>query len=145
MSGHYYSPLFGCSSVNRASDRNATDEGAIPWCSKEFFSQSRLSVQTLLHAIACINIFAHVKDPLVHIISFVDYSNTKPPSMHHRCMHRRLGGMTVTDGLSQGWESNLNFPWKNPHGTIQLQEKKKKGMPHSKVCMHFLVLARSAS
>ena len=33
----------------RASDRHAADVRLIPWCSKEFFSQSQLSVKTLLH------------------------------------------------------------------------------------------------
>ena len=54
----------------RASDRHASDAGSIPRCGKEFFSQSQLSVQTLLRvsvqppcAIACINICARVKDP----------------------------------------------------------------------------------
>ena len=38
----------GCSSVGRVSDRHAAEAGSIPRCGKEFFSQSRLSVQTLL-------------------------------------------------------------------------------------------------
>ena len=38
----------GCSSVGVASDRHATDAGSIPRCGKGFFSQSRLSGQTLL-------------------------------------------------------------------------------------------------
>ena len=40
----------GCSSlVERASDRHAADAGSIPRCGKGFFfSQSQLSVQTLL-------------------------------------------------------------------------------------------------
>ena len=38
---------WGCSTVVRASDRHAADAGSIPWCGKGFFSQSRLSVQTL--------------------------------------------------------------------------------------------------
>ena len=58
----------------RGPDRQAADEGSIPWCGKGFFSQSQLSVQTLLHvsihplcANACINICAHVQDPVVHV------------------------------------------------------------------------------
>ena len=41
---------FGCggSSVGRASDRYTADAGSIPRCGKGFFSQSQLSVQTLL-------------------------------------------------------------------------------------------------
>ena len=39
---------WGCSSVGRASDRWAADAGSIPRCGKGFFSQSQLSMQTLL-------------------------------------------------------------------------------------------------
>ena len=38
----------GCSSVIRASDRHAAEAGSIPRCGEGFFSQSQLSVQTLL-------------------------------------------------------------------------------------------------
>ena len=38
----------GCSSVGRASNRHAAEVGSIPRCGKGFFSQSQLSVQTLL-------------------------------------------------------------------------------------------------
>ena len=40
--------LLLCRSVGEASDRHAADAGSIPRCGKEFFSQSQLSVQTLL-------------------------------------------------------------------------------------------------
>ena len=62
-----------CSSAARMSDRHAADAGSIPWCDTGFFSQSQLSVQTLDTlrtfpcAIACINICAHVKDPVVQV------------------------------------------------------------------------------
>ena len=63
----------GCSSVGRTSDRHAADAVSIPRCGKGFFSQSQLSVQTLLkgvrmpaRAIACIYICVHVKDPVLH-------------------------------------------------------------------------------
>ena len=39
---------WGCSSVGRASDRHAADAESIPRCGKGFFSQSQLSVKTLL-------------------------------------------------------------------------------------------------
>ena len=39
---------WGCSSFSRASDRHTADTGSIPLCSKGFFSQSQLSVKTLL-------------------------------------------------------------------------------------------------
>ena len=65
---------WGCGSVGRASDRHAADAGSIPRCGQRFFSprvnfQCRLSygVRTPPCAIACINICAHVNDPVVHI------------------------------------------------------------------------------
>ena len=57
----------------RASDRHTADAGSIPRCGKGFFARSPLSVQTLLRvslhpcAITCIDICAHVKDPVVHV------------------------------------------------------------------------------
>ena len=39
---------FGCTSVGRASDRHAAEVGLVPRCGKGFFSQSQLSVLTLL-------------------------------------------------------------------------------------------------
>ena len=60
----------GGSSVGRISDWKArlnTDMGLGPRCSKGFFSQSQLLVQTLMvsvqpsHEIACFNIDAHIK------------------------------------------------------------------------------------
>ena len=39
---------WGCSSVGRASYRHAADAGSSPRCGKGFFSQSQLSVQTLV-------------------------------------------------------------------------------------------------
>ena len=55
--------------------------------------QCRLSygVRTPPCAIACINICAHVKDPVVHIKSLVDYGKIKTLSMH--C---RLGSATLS-------------------------------------------------
>ena len=67
--------LFGdVAQLVRASDRHAADAGSTLRCGKKFFfSQSQLSVQTLLRspcpfcAIACIYICAHVKGPVVHV------------------------------------------------------------------------------
>ena len=84
--------LYGCEArgwdvaqLVRASDRHAADAGSIPRCGKGFFSQSQLSVQTLLRvsvhpqcAIACINICAHVKDPVVHVrVRWIMETNTQ--------------------------------------------------------------------
>ena len=56
----------------RVSDRPAAGTGSIPWCGKGFFSQSTFSADSLTCvrtppcANACINICAHVNDPVVH-------------------------------------------------------------------------------
>ena len=65
---------WGCSSVGRASDRCTADAGSIPLGAERYFSprvnfQCGLSygVRTPPCAVACINICAQVKDPVVHI------------------------------------------------------------------------------
>ena len=99
----------------RASDRHAADAGSIPRCGKEFFSQSQRSVQTLLRcsytpcAIACINICAHVKDPVVHTRVRWIMETPKTSSMHPR-----LGSATLMQLASPG-EGNPNFPWEKSH------------------------------
>ena len=118
----------GCSSVGRASERHGTDIGSIPRCGKGSFSpQNYLSVQTLLcvsvHppcAIACINICAHVKDPVVRV--------------RLRCIMETLKHPACT----VGWVARLCHSWlspgrstrishkRNTNGTIQLLKKKKK-------------------
>ena len=101
----------GCSSVGRASDWHAADTGLIPWCSKGFFFQSQLSVQTLLRAchtqpcaITCIDICVHIKDPVVHVRVQWIMETLK----HQAC----TVGWVVW--LHHSWlspgESNLNYP-----------------------------------
>ena len=58
----------------RASDRHVADAGSIPQRGKGFFFQSQLSVRTLpclfVHPRvqdACIKVWAHDKDPVVHV------------------------------------------------------------------------------
>ena len=64
---------WGCSSVGKASDRHAAETGSIPRCAKGFFSQSTFSADSLYDVrappcvTACIKIYAHVKDPVVHV------------------------------------------------------------------------------
>ena len=101
----------GCSSVRRASDRHAADAGSIPRCGEGFFFQSQLSVYTLLRvsvqppcAVACMNICAHVKDPVVHVRVRWIMGTLKTPSMH-----LRLGSATLSHPAYPG-ESNPNFP-----------------------------------
>ena len=120
--------MWGCSSVGRASDRHAAEAGSIPQCGKGFFSQSQLSVQTLLRcpytpcAIACINICVHVKDPVLHVRVRWMHGNTKTPSMHSR-----FGSTTLSQLASPG-ESNPNFPWEEfywDHTVVQSTYKVK--------------------
>ena len=59
-------------------------------------------------AIACINICAHVKDPVDHVSS-VDNGSTKIPSMH-----RKLGSATLSQLAFPG-ESNPIFQWEKSH------------------------------
>ena len=102
----------GCSSVGRASDRRATDAGSFHRCGKGFFSQSQLSVQTLLRC-PYTPMRNHMR---LHLCarwrsrspcqSLVDYGNTEAPSMHHR-----LVSMTLLQLAFPG-EGNPNFPWK---------------------------------
>ena len=97
----------------RASDRQAADAGSIPWCCMGFFSQSQLSVQTLLHVSvhppcenACVNICAHVKDTVVHVRIWWIVETLKTSSMHSR-----LGSATLLQLAFPG-ESNVQpeFP-----------------------------------
>ena len=46
--------------IGRALDRHAADAGSIPRCGKRFFSQSQLSVQTLLRASVHPRVQSHV-------------------------------------------------------------------------------------
>ena len=102
---------WGCSSVGAALDRHAADAGLIPWCGQGFLSPSQLSVRTLMFvrtplcAIACINICAPVKNPVLFVKSSVDHGNTKTTSMDHR-----LGSATLSQLAFPG-ERNLNFLW----------------------------------
>ena len=58
----------------RASDRHAADAGSNPRCGKGFFSQSQLSVQTLLR-------YPYTSCAFAFHVSSVDYRNTKTPSI----------------------------------------------------------------
>ena len=50
---------WGCSSVGGASDRHATDTGSIPRCSKGFFYQRQLSLQTPLRCPYTPRVYLH--------------------------------------------------------------------------------------
>ena len=106
---------WACSSVSRASDHHAADAGSIPRCGKGFFSQSQLSVQTLLrcpYTPECNRVHEYLcarQRPRSPCQSSVDYRHTKPPSMH--C---RLGNATLSQ-LAFSEKSNPNFPWEKSH------------------------------
>ena len=94
---------WGCSLVAGASDWHADDAGWIPRCGKGFFSQSRLSVQTLLHvsvhppcAIACFKICAHIKDTIVHVRVWWITQTLKHPA------------------CTEGWATLLCHRWLSP-------------------------------
>ena len=99
-----------CSSVGRASDRHAVDASSIPRCGKGFFSESQLSVQTLLRcctlpcAIACINICAHIKDPLVHVRIRWIMEALKHPA------------------CTVGWVARLCCSWLSPGKAIRISQ-----------------------
>ena len=116
---------WGCSSVCRASDHDATEAGLIPQCGEGFFSQSQLSVQTLLRCLyipmcncICCYICVHVQDPVVHVrVQWI--METLTPSMH-----RRLGSATSSQ-LAFSREGNPNFPWEKAHRDNTVVESKK--------------------
>ena len=116
---------WGGSSVGKALDRHIADAGSIPQSGKGFFSQSRLSVQTLLQCLYaplwnCMHLHLcaryRSRSPCQRS---VNYGNTKTPSMY--C---RLGSATLSQ-LAFTREGNPNFPW-DPIGTIVVKKKKVK-------------------
>ena len=115
----------------RASDRHAADAGSIPRWGKGFFSQSQLSVQTLLRVSVQprvkTHICAHVKDPVVHVRVRRIMETLKTPSIHGR-----LGSSTLSQLAFPG-ESKPKFPWEKSHwdNTVVKSQVKKK-CPHSR-------------
>ena len=116
------------------------------------FSLRQISVQTLLRypytlfAIACINLCAHIKNPVAHVRVWWIRKNTKTPSM--RC---RLGSVTMSR-LAFPEESNPNFPWEEPqwenvvvfliksqaysYPQGSVKKKKKKKRHQLKICLN---------
>ena len=127
-------PGRGCSSVGRASAWHAADAGSIPRYGKFFFVfflpvsfQCRLSygVRATLHAIARINICAHVKDPVDH----VGVRRVMETLKHPACTVD-LGSETLSQLVFPG-ERYPNFPreksqWDNAVGK---RNKKNIGCP----------------
>ena len=77
-----------------------------------------VSVHPYVCAIACINMFAHVKDSVVYVSS-VGYGNTETSSTH-----RRFGNATLLQ-LAFSVETARISHGRNPNGTIQLLKKKR--------------------
>ena len=112
----------GCISVGRATDRHAAETGMIPRCSKGFFFQDQLSVQTLLpcvrtppYAVACTNVRAHVKDPVVHVRVRWIIDTVKHPVCCRRWLYAGKASR-----ISRG---------RNPNGKIQSLKKNQWGGP----------------
>ena len=99
----------GWSSVGRASDWHTADTGLIPRLCRLCHR-----VHTPLCAFACIYIFAHVKDPIVHVRVLWIMETLKHPACTvgwvawHCCSWLSLGKAT--------WISH----WRNPIWTVQL-------------------------
>ena len=122
---HFVDPLqvcsrgWGCSSVSRASDRHAADAGSIhPVRQGIFLPESTCSADSLTvsvhppYAIACINICAHVKNPVVHVRFrriMETHQKKNTPSMHPKL------GRTTLSQLTFPGEGNPNFPWEKSH------------------------------
>ena len=98
----------------RAVDHHAPDASSIPQCCKGLFSRSQLSVKTLTCvctppcAVACINICAHVKDPVVHVRVRWIMETVKHPAC-------TVGWVARLLQLAFSGESNPNFPWEKSH------------------------------
>ena len=118
---------WGCSSVGRASDRHAADTFDPP-VQQEIFSQSQLSVQTLLQcpyppppprANTCIDICAHVKDLVVHVRVRWIMETLK----HLACT------LIWVARLCRSWlfpgKRNPNFPLEKSHWDNKVVRKKK--------------------
>ena len=114
-----------CSTDGSALDSHSADAGSIPRCSREFSSQSQLSVQTLLwcpyhpHMQSRASTSMHTKDDVDHVRGQWIMGNTKASSMHHR-----LGSMTLSE-LAFPRECNLNFPWEISKWNNTVKKKKR--------------------
>ena len=100
---------WGVAQLVRASDRHAADAGSIPRCGKGFFPpESTFSADSLtvpVHppcAIACINICAHFKDPVVHV------------------RVRWIMEMLKHPACTIGWVARLSHNWLSPGKATQI-------------------------
>ena len=105
----------------RASNHHVADTGSVSLCSKGFFSQSQLSVQTLLHVSVhpCVqsrafNICAYVKDPVVRVRVRWSMETLKHPACTVGWVAR-----LCRNWLSPGKATRISHG-RNPIETIQL-------------------------
>ena len=91
-----------CTSVGWTSDRHAADASSIPRCGKGLFlpesafsagahSLTCVRIPPPPCAITCINISAHVKDPIVYVRLPWIFGNTNTPSLHRRSHSEAAG------------------------------------------------------
>ena len=97
----------GCSSVRTVSDRHAAEVDSIPRCGKGFFYQSTFSalsygVRTPMCAIACVDICAHAKDPVVHV------------------RVRRITETLKHPACTVGWVARLSRNWLSPEKAARM-------------------------
>ena len=120
----------GCSSAGRASDRHAAvPRFDSPMRQGIFFPESTLSADSLLGvrtppcSVACINICAHVEDPVVHVRVRWIIETLK----HQACT---VGWVAR---LCRSWlsprKSNPNFPWEKSHWDNTVVKSKVKSNP----------------
>ena len=100
--------------------------GAARYFSPRVNFQCRLSddVRTARCTIACIDICAHVRDPVVHVrVRWI------METLKHLSMHCRLGGATLSQLAFPG-ESKPSFSWEKSYwdDTVAKSKVKKKGM-----------------
>ena len=117
----------GCSSVGRTSDRHAADAASIPRYGEGFFSQSQLSVQTLLRVSAhpvCNRMHWHLRAlyrSCSPCQSSVKYGNTET-----RSMHRGLSSATLLQLAFPGEATQISHSKKIPMGHCSGRKKRKK-------------------
>ena len=101
----------------RASDRHAADSGSIPRCGKGFFSQSQLSVQTLLrcpYISVCNRMHCYLcacERSCSSCQSSEDYGNAKTSSMHRRLCSANL----LQLAFPSPWGRQPEFPMGKSH------------------------------
>ena len=114
----------GYNSVGRQTDRHAADKGSTSRCGKGVFLESPFNADSLtmfVHppcASACINMCAHVNNPVVHVRVRWIMAALK----HQVCVLDWVARLSRS-WISSGIATRLSYG-KNPCGTIQLLKRK---------------------